>query len=33
MRAMTREGWDWPTKLTGVWVSLLMMTVLLAETT
>ena len=33
MRAMTLEGWDWPTILTGVWVALLMMTVLLAATT
>ena len=33
MRAMTLEGWDWPTILTGVWVAVLMMTVLLAATT
>ena len=33
MRAMTLEGWDWPTILTGVWVAALMMTVLLAATT
>ena len=33
MRAMTLEGWDWPTILTGVWVAGLMMTVLLAATT
>jgi ABC-2 type transport system permease protein len=33
MRAMTLEGWDWPTILTGVWVAVLMMTALLAATT
>ncbi len=33
MRAMTLEGWDWPVILTGVWVAVLMMTVLLAATT
>ena len=33
MRVIVVEGWDWPTILTGVWVALLMMTVLLAATT
>ena len=33
MRAMTLEGWDRPTILTGVWVAVVMMTVLLAATT
>ena len=33
MRAMTLEGWDWPTILTGVRVAVLMMTALLAATT
>ena len=32
MRAMTLEGWDWPTILTRVWVAVLMMTVLLEAT-
>ncbi|MDA0263454.1 MAG: ABC transporter permease [Chloroflexi bacterium] len=33
MRAIVVDGWDWPTILTGVWVALLMMTVLLMATT
>ena len=33
MWAITLEGWDWPTILTGVWVAVLMMGVLLAATT
>ena len=33
MRAMTLEGWDWPTILTGVWVAGTMLAVLLAATT
>ena len=33
MRAIVVEGWDWPTIITGVWVALLMMTVLLIATT
>ena len=33
MRAMTIDGWDWPTILTGVWVAGAMLVALLAATT
>ncbi|MCH8802179.1 MAG: ABC transporter permease [Chloroflexi bacterium] len=33
MRAMVLEGWEWDTILTGAWVAVLIMTVLLAATT
>ena len=33
MRAMTIDGWDWPTILTGVWVAGAMLVLLLAATT
>ena len=33
MRAITLEGWDWPIIITGVWVAVGMLAVLLAATT
>ena len=33
MHAIVVEGWDWSTILTGVWVAVLMMGVLLVATT
>ena len=33
MRAIVLDGWDWPTIITGVWVAVLIMTVLLVATT